>query len=339
MFGSDTIEVVIGLVFIFFIMSLLCTTFTEWISRIFAMRAKNLKQGILKLLSDDDFLKNEFLEHPLVKTLSPRDGFGDKLLKRFGRSPKDKPFPSNLPARTFSMVILETIKKAAGNKPTGNKDEGIRSLRDESLQMIESLEKGVEALPEEMKKVMSAFLDSAKTKVVRWEDAMVEFRTSIEKWFDDSMDRVSGWYKRKTQVIVIISAFVFCFALNVDTFVIANSLYQDTTLREAVVAAAEARMEEPPPGEDTEINVEELRGELSDLKVPIGWSEVNGITNKIPGDFGGWVVKILGILFTALAVSLGASFWFDLLNKLVNLRASGKKPDKTEDTKTAVAAG
>jgi len=66
MFGSDTIEVVIGLVFIFFIMSLLCTTLTEWISRIFAIRAKTLKQGIIKLLSDDDFLKTEFISLAII---------------------------------------------------------------------------------------------------------------------------------------------------------------------------------------------------------------------------------------------------------------------------------
>jgi hypothetical protein len=38
-------------------------------------------------------------------------------------------------------------------------------------------------------------------------------------------------------------------------------------------------------------------------------------------------VKILGLLVTVLAISLGAPFWFDLLNRLVNLRSTGKPPD------------
>src|SRR5262249_4522387 len=38
-----------------------------------------------------------------------------------------------------------------------------------------------------------------------------------------------------------------------------------------------------------------------------------------------WAIKLLGLLATALAVSLGAPFWFDLLNKLVSLRGAGKR--------------
>ncbi|MEO8630927.1 MAG: hypothetical protein ABI612_22940 [Betaproteobacteria bacterium] len=41
---------------------------------------------------------------------------------------------------------------------------------------------------------------------------------------------------------------------------------------------------------------------------------------------GWWLIKIIGWLITGLAVTLGALFWFDLLNKLVNLRGSGPKP-------------
>jgi hypothetical protein len=37
-------------------------------------------------------------------------------------------------------------------------------------------------------------------------------------------------------------------------------------------------------------------------------------------------MKAAGLAITVLAVSLGAPFWFDLLNKLANLRASGPKP-------------
>ena len=43
-------------------------------------------------------------------------------------------------------------------------------------------------------------------------------------------------------------------------------------------------------------------------------------------DSGGWVLKVIGWLITGLAVALGAPFWFDLLNKLVNLRGAGPRP-------------
>ncbi len=340
MFGSDILEVAIGLVFVYFIMSLLCSTVTEYIARITAMRAKTLKDGIRKLLNDDDVLKDKIFGHPLVKGLSPKNG----------------PGPSNLSARTFSLVLFDTVM-AAGGKPGAGQasivyssqggSEDIyengrsRTLLETSRQVVESLEKNIDLLQtnEETKRVLRALLTSAKSRVNSWEGAVTEFRDSIEKWFDDSMDRVSGWYKRKSQLIVLGVAIAFCLALNVDTFVIANSLYQDTALRTSIVAAAEARAQQSISEESgSELELSELRDELSGLKLPIGWLGDAGTPNKVPGNFGGWFVKLPGLMFTALAASLGASFWFDLLSKIVNLRASGKKPDKTEETGTAAAS-
>jgi hypothetical protein len=64
-------------------------------------------------------------------------------------------------------------------------------------------------------------------------------RKNLEAWYDDGMDRVSGWYKRSTQKIVLIIALVVAGVLNVNTITIAHYLYRDETLREAIVSAAE----------------------------------------------------------------------------------------------------
>jgi hypothetical protein len=42
--------------------------------------------------------------------------------------------------------------------------------------------------------------------------------------------------------------------------------------------------------------------------------------------------KLIGWGLSAIAISLGAPFWFDLLSKLVNLRHSGQKPLSTART-------
>ena len=103
MFGSDILEVAIGLVFVYFIMSLLCSTVTEYIARAFTIRANTLKDGIRKLLNDDDVLKDKIFSHPLVKGLSPKKG----------------PGPSNLSARTFSLVLFDTVMEAGGKPGVG----------------------------------------------------------------------------------------------------------------------------------------------------------------------------------------------------------------------------
>ncbi|AGZ41925.1 hypothetical protein [Actinoplanes friuliensis] len=51
-----------------------------------------------------------------------------------------------------------------------------------------------------------------------------------------------------------------------------------------------------------------------------------GLPGQEPGARD-WLLKLLGLVLTAAAAALGAPFWFDLLNRLVNLRSTGKRPD------------
>ena len=54
------------------------------------------------------------------------------------------------------------------------------------------------------------------------------------------------------------------------------------------------------------------------------------IINKLPGTLlnclGSLFIKLIGWIITILAISLGAPFWFDILNKVASIRSSGTKP-------------
>jgi hypothetical protein len=360
MFGSETLEVAIGLVLVFFIMSLLCSTVTEWISRVLALRAKTLKDGIYKLINNDENLKNNIFNHPLFKGLSSKVNEKGKWwdsikIGNWWIFKKRDDGPSALPAGTFSLILFDTLidaEKTPGDgykeiaasskvKDDDIKDDKSKSLFKTSQKVVETLEAKIDSLDnQETKQVLRAFLTTAKTKVNNLEGVVAEFRTSIEKWFDDSQERVTGWYKRKSQLIVLGLALVLCFSLNVDSFGIANSLFNDSALRSTVVAAAEAKVEQSVSTDNTsELTFSELRDELYGLNLPIGWTSETEDPNRIPDSFWGWLLKIVGILITAFAVSLGATFWFDLLGKLVNMRAAGKKPDTTEEISAKAGTG
>jgi len=49
---------------------------------------------------------------------------------------------------------------------------------------------------------------------------------------------------------------------------------------------------------------------------------------------GGWIQRVLGWLLTMIAVSLGAPFWFDMLNKIINIRNAGTKPATSDSQPT-----
>ena len=177
----------------------------------------------------------------------------------------------------------------------------------------------------------------------------------MEKWYDEAMDRGSGWYKRDAQFVTLYVAFIVAMAINADTFAIGKALYSDPTMRAALVNMAQEAVKTPQPVESQQKadQVKRYQEEIQKLKLPLGWpggisfppkSKENVTTDDtksgkqepaleplsmlagIKDPF-----KILGILITTIMVSLGSTFWFDLLNKLVNLRGAGKKPATKED--------
>ncbi|RPH79952.1 MAG: hypothetical protein EHM80_06530 [Nitrospiraceae bacterium] len=79
--------------------------------------------------------------------------------------------------------------------------------------------------------------------------------------------------------------------------------------------------------------IKQMSAETEKLGLPIGWSRESKDPKALPSDVGGWALKIIGLLLTAIAVSLGAPFWFDVLNKLINIRSAGKQPERARQEK------
>jgi hypothetical protein len=138
---------------------------------------------------------------------------------------------------------------------------------------------------------------------------------------------------------------------NADSIQIAESLSADPALRTALVAEAVAVSEQssaesaapdttPDPvtaralAEQTKRTLQGYRSQIQKLGVPIGWAKSDPDQpdahnpRSLPTDFWGWVKKFLGLLLTGVAAALGAPFWFDMLNKVMNIRSSGKAPEE-----------
>ena len=171
---------------------------------------------------------------------------------------------------------------------------------------------------------------------------LANVRKDIEGWFNSTMERVSGWYKRKMQWFILIISFVVCGLLNADSFMIANTLWRDDALRATVVASAAQKVcknSSPSDQNDQTKTIDELHAELQKLNLPIGWVKrdnpkaLKDDPGIFPDDVRSWVYKVIGIIFTSLAISQGAPFWFDVLNKFVNLRGVGKKPEDEKEKK------
>lgn len=308
MFGSEMLEVAIGVVFVYLLLSLLCSVLSEEIARVLAMRSGNLEAGIRNLLNDPSGqgLAGRFYGHPLIKGLA-RKGWFDRRLGREGR-------PSYIPSRKFALALMDIVAPA---DPNAN-PRGFNDVRGAVAELSDG----------EIKKALLVLLDEA-------EGDLKKARENIENWFDDAMDRVAGWYKRKAQLIISMIGLLITVALNADTFMIANSLWGDTVLRASIVAAAEETAKKGLNESDSPLtDVGELQDQLQQFGLPIGWlkpSDDYEDPREPPSDPLGWFYKIFGLLVTAVAISLGAPFWFDLLNKIINLRGAGKKLGKMRE--------
>ncbi|MFB2881641.1 hypothetical protein [Floridanema aerugineum] len=221
-------------------------------------------------------------------------------------------------------------------------------------------------IPSSVKQSIATLVSRAKTKIDRTEDEVNQLRKEVEIWFDRSMDRASGVYKRNAKGISLLIGFGLAVVTNSNSIYIANRLAYDEELRQTVVQGAQKFItSDNKPLSDRNQEVSQLLDEQ--LKLPIGWNprvlgrqlncelpknardnDWNKLFNrcirngKKPSNYfpptailvmivtsGKWLVGLsflVGWFVTAIAISMGASFWFDLLNKLVNVRNTGSKP-------------
>ena len=304
LFNSTILEVAIGVIFVYLLLSIMCTAANEWIAAMTRRRGETLRRGIAQLLSDQPVaggqeLLQEFYAHPLIKSMM-----------------HDKNHPTYLSPRNFSATLTDIITDAKDGRLAFN----------DVLTAVNNLPEG------EVKRSLQALLR-------RSDEDLVQARLAIEGWFNDAMDRVSGWYKRRTQVWTIVLAAVLTLVANADTVQIARKLWTDPVLRAAVVEEAKARAQKPRPT----VSVE-YKDEDDPTNPTITRNEGNELSDKdreVLGQLVGWHsnwretwswLTPLGWLLTILAISMGAPFWFDMLNKIMNVRFAGKSPDERAKT-------
>jgi len=159
------------------------------------------------------------------------------------------------------------------------------------------------------------------------------FRAKLEHWYDDEMSRITGWYKRYVQRWIIAFGVALTILFNVDTLSITDALWRSPVEQAAVAQAATTATGKTLDQVDTSVAA------INSLALPVGWApphEGNDISNdprRVPLGMGPWLLKLLGWLITAAALTFGAPFWFDVLGKLARVRNAGGVASTTEDGK------
>jgi hypothetical protein len=322
-FGSTMLEVAIGLVFVYLLLSLMCSAAGEYIEAKLNNRAKYLRQGIILLLNESRGggidLAQQLYDHGLVRPLYRGP---DKL-------------PSYIPSQTFALALwnMATTASAPAGSPLDRVT--VAGVTNDLKQIREVV--ATQVPNPELRTAILTLIDEANGDLDR-------ARRNIEDWYNAMMDRVSGWYKRRTTVLMLALGCLVAAVVNADTVTIATALSNDSALRSAVVSAAEQRAATPlraPVTEGTDAAARDRaatdsliqgRAAIDSLGLPLGWigatAQNSGDPRRIPGSAQDWLLKVFGIFLTGLAISQGSPFWFDLLNKFIIVRSTVKPAEK-----------
>lgn len=292
----------IGLILIFLVISLIVSGIQEIIATLFKLRAKTLDKGLRAIFADDTRLRT-FYQHSLIKALSPAPG------KR----------PSYIPSQWFATAVLDQLAVTANSGASGWRDT-VAKLDAEN----------------------NALAGVVKSLAARGGGDLDKLRSDLAMWFDDAMDRVSGWYARTARWIGLAVAALVVILMNVDTIRIAGTVWQSAALQTTLAELAhEAGTEGATNGSLDQAVVERVLA-----SVPIGWQcPVKETAAKGTAAFEeaagiclaenwSWS-RLVGWAITIFAVSLGAPFWFDLLSRVSRVRGSGERPERAEPVKPA----
>lgn len=215
-----------------------------------------------------------------------------------------------------------------------------RPLEPRIADVVQSHIENNPAIPQQLRHNLIALAQGAQTQATELANEIVEFEQSVANWFDRAMDRSSGVYKRNAKGIAFILGVIIAVASNTDTLYVLTRLSQDSVLRSTIVETADqlvveqgslntdasATGEESSATEQLGAVKDAVQVALDDLPLPLGWTPQ--IVEQQKQQASDWHFPILrrmiGWFVTGIALSMGASFWYGLIGKIINVRNTGR---------------
>ncbi|MGZ4118361.1 MAG: hypothetical protein ACXVPY_12805, partial [Bacteroidia bacterium] len=247
MLNNIALDVFIGLIFVFLIYSLLATVLQEIIARMLDLRGKNLVKAIRVMLEDREEVNGNYFSRlyqhiasnirhfncPFPKNSMAKAFYSHPAIKYLSQSSL-KSKPSYMDSNSFSATIIKLLR---GKDFEGKVEEQMAAIR-KTLFETNTVSSGVGAnlinttIDEETREQLKQLFLDADNKIEN-------FKTLLEQWFDQTMDRASGWYKKQTQFILFAIGLTIAITFNADTIAIYNILSKDKQAREEFVQLAE----------------------------------------------------------------------------------------------------
>jgi len=329
MAGLEIVDVALGLTLVYLLLASICSLLRERFEAVLKTRAVNLERGIREMLQDTDGtgLAKQLYDHPLIDGLFQGNYDPALIVRKTGLMPSRTALPSYIPARNFAVALLDVV----GRQPAYASGAAAEAIATGPLSLDLIRNAAVLLDNATVQRMMLSAIDTSKGELDR-------AQANLEAWFNSAMDRLSGQYRRRSQLWILILSLIVSVAVNANTLTIIERLSADPALRQTLVEQAQQTTASADAGSPA--------SQLNEMGLPLGWAEGwpgpgGNPQAKVPDAGAGWgwlwyylLHPIIGLLLTAFAVSLGAPFWFDALNKFIAMRSTFK-PGQPDDKASA----
>ncbi len=438
------LNVLLGLIFTWFLLSLAAMNIQEWLAARCLWRSQMLEKTIGKMLTEV-VLVDQFYNHPAIRSLYtgtngvhkpsyiPASQFSQVMIDMLGTTGTEASLIQEklyqlysktdhlsrkkrklarerlcimlgmtrkaLTAETGEDAVNEILKLVKSDLVLLGQDvPNLQKSVDDSLNnviiqkqqidaalvklsyqgepsqngVMNQIKAGVMALSvthPQLKRTLYPMLYSLPQTVVQNGTELELVRANLEEWFNNNMDRLTGWYKRRTMVATFLIGLLIAVVANVNSINLTTRLWREPDLRVAILNKLQSLLIQDNSSTSSNGQLLTIQQQFSDISLPVGWigspislvsappgngqlslaqtctffpsqeNQIYGLLIKndcyrfvnVPqlSDLAGWIIKILGFLITAVAGGQGSSFWFDVLKKIMNVRLSGLKPAET----------
>jgi hypothetical protein len=327
MFGSTVLDVAAGIIFGFLAISLFTSAAVEAINSALNVRVKNLRTGIMALVNDPNFsgLAKELYAHALISPLGP--GAANPL----------KNAPAYIDKTQFAEALLDITGLSAATPAAAAQAPAVQAAAELKARMDK-----LNAQPDidpQIKQMLQGM-------VTRCGGDMNRLKNDLASWFDNGMDRLSGQFKRRTQLMTFFIALVTAFLVNLDTIRVATLVWEQPALADKLDNAQFPASEPQTLGDAVAADKQVFAavGALAQEGFPVGWPP--GHFLDIQDEKGNWEAlwaarpsilyrPLLGWFITAVAALFGAPFWFDMLQSIIRLKGAGPSPAEKADGRAA----
>ncbi|HXD11192.1 MAG TPA: hypothetical protein VN653_14090 [Anaerolineales bacterium] len=296
------LEVAIGLVLTWLILSIGTSQLQEYIVQRLNWRSRFLENSLMDMFQSRE-LVDQLYNHPLIHALFTKTMFG-KVQK-----------PTDIPNDIFAQAAVDVILNAGKNSietPAGSMNMAAmqKSLHD-SMNFLQANNQGLAQAVKHIVPSMDAETIVPAVEASKLEANLAKLRSNTEVWFETAMTGASFSYRNNARIIALLIGFVLAWVFNIDSLNITDRLWRDPTLRQAIVAQAS----NIDPKDEAGFN--NTAAKLNELALPIGW-----VPDAMPQNPAGWAFKVFGFFITGAAAAQGAPFWFDILAKLSGYKKS-----------------